>query len=110
GLGQGATAAPKGADPAADEVDLVAGDERRRADVEQDRPICAQADLTAKLVPAPAGPPVEPVVVGGRAGHADTLPRDPLELDGLVGLEVVPDDQLLGQVVDEALVREVVPA
>ena len=39
---------PQALDPAADEVDLVPGDEARRADVEHDRPVGAQADVVGR--------------------------------------------------------------
>ena len=45
-----------------------------------------------------------------RPSDADALARDRLQLDRLLRLEVVPDEHELGQLVDEPLVRQVVPA
>ena len=48
GLREHAAACAQPLDPAADEVDLVPGDEARRADVEHDRPVGAQPDVAGR--------------------------------------------------------------
>src|SRR5581483_11100140 len=97
-------------EPPPDERDLVARDEPGRAHVQGDRPVCPQTDARAELLAHGARLPVEPVVVRPRAEHADPVARDLLQLDRLAGLDLVPDQHRLGQLVDEALVRQVVPA
>ncbi|HXH33181.1 MAG TPA: hypothetical protein VNJ54_02085, partial [Plantibacter sp.] len=51
----------------------------------------------------------EPVDVR-RAGDPDEVARDVVDLDGLVGERLVPDDVSVGEDVDGTLAREVVPA
>src|SRR5207248_7707373 len=54
GLGERPAAGAEPVDPAADEVDLVPGDEARGAGVEDDRPVGAEADVTTELHAAAA--------------------------------------------------------
>jgi hypothetical protein len=109
-LGEDTAPRAESLDPAADEVDLVARDEPGRADVEDERTVGAQADLAAELLAGAARLALEPRVESRRPGQLDVLRRDAVELARLGRLQVVPDQQHLRRVSEEALVRQVVPA
>ena len=98
-------------DPAADEGDLVRA---RRSSTSRHR---ARSDGRPADPPSRQNSardatrlPLEPVVVRPGSEDVDAVSRDPVQLDRLVRLQLVPDEHELGQLVDEALVRQVVPA
>ena len=102
-----------GADPAeplAHEDGLVAGDEERRAQIDDERARRVEVVKVGELLPRRARLPVEPVVEAVRAHGHDALARDAVQADRLLDLKVVPDDGQRRRVVEQTLVREVVPA
>ena len=70
-------------DPAPHERHLVRRDERRRAEIQQQRPIVRHADLRAERLARERRLLHEPVVVRLRAGHGHALGRNPVQLAGL---------------------------
>ena len=110
GVGEHAALPPDRRDPPPHERHLVRSDELGRADVEHDRLRRVEADLGAERLARAAGLPSEPVVVSRRPGQPDALGGQALELDGLLLLELVPDEHPVRGVADEALVGQVVPA
>ncbi len=96
--------------PAADEVDLVRGDERRRAQVEDVRGVRVEPDLALELTGRRARRPVEPVVEALCSRQHDPIARDPVHLLELGPLDVVPDERAVGDEAQQALAAEVVPA
>src|SRR5262249_14918892 len=104
GVPEHAAASSQTFDPAADEIDLVPRDEAGRADVEDDRPVCAQTDVAAELLAGAARLALEPRVAERRARQADAPLRDAVQLARLLRLEIVPDEYGVGRVAEQALV------
>jgi hypothetical protein len=110
GLGERAATGAQPSDPATNEGRLVGRDEAGGADVEHDRPVRTQTDLGAEVVPVSRVTPVEPVVERGRAGDPDPVGGNAVQLPRLCRLEVVPDQHEIGNVTEQPLVGQVVPA
>ncbi len=98
------------ADPAADERGLVRSDEARRADVDGEGTVGGQPDLRTEVVARAARRPLEPVVERLRARDHDPAAGNPVQLDRLAGLDLVPDEHPVWHVAQQALVGQIVPA
>ena len=96
--------------PLPDEPDLLGRHELRRAQVEQERPVRGQADPGAERLARPARRPVEPVVEGRGPGHDHAVRRHAVHRDRLLLHRIVPDGHEIDRSVNQALVRQVVPA
>ena len=99
-----------GRDPPAHEADLVRRDERRRAEIQQQRAIGRHADPGAEDLAGRRWLLQEPVVVGLRAGDRHAVWRHAVQLGGLLTLALVPDDDAARLLVDQSLGRQVIPA
>ena len=98
------------ADPLLDEDDFVGRDERRRTEIEQERPGGIEADARAELVARRACASREPLVVDHRAREDDVLRVGVVHGDRFGLLRLVPDEDLVGLDPDQPFVRQVVPA
>ncbi len=97
-------------EPAADEGRLVGGDLGGGADVEQIGLRGVEPDGGAEAGPLLAGLPGEPVVVAVCPHRDHVLRRQPVQVDRLPPLHLVPDVGAVGLLLEHALVRQVVPA
>ena len=84
--------------------------ERRRAHVEQDRPIGGQPDLPAERLAIARRRAVEPLVEALGAGHHDPLGGHAVQIDGLLLLRVVPHEHAIGHLANQRLAGQMIPA
>ena len=89
----------------------LADDERARAEVEDVRLRRVEPDLGQELLARERlGRRSNHSSKSWRAGGDDVAARDPVQLDRLASLGLVPDEHPLGDELEQALVRQVVPA
>ena len=97
-------------DPAIDELPLLSGDETRRAEVGQDRPLRIEAQRVTQFRTWNQRLHGEELVEAWCARHHDALGRALVQRDRFLPLRVVPDEHAIGNLVHQALVAQVVPA
>ena len=109
---RGVVARAERGQPPPDEGDLLLGrgDRARGADVENVRLLGSEAEWLDERLPGRARVAREPTVEELRAGDDDVSRRRAVQLDGLALLALVPDEDAVGQHLDEPLRRELIPA